>query len=154
MSDIPPWSQSEPQICLTKAVCLFFKYFTDPVIYKQAFLEITSKHENCVQILPTAPKSMSRLLLQQCHLLLQIVSSHAAVGYSSHLIYPLTARVVGAQQMISQPVSSIYPVLHCPRELAGLQACPFPDVVFPLLPLSALSSSRCYCALEDGFGQT
>ena len=33
---------------------------------------------------------------------------------SSHLIYPLTARVVGAPQMISQPVSSIFfPVLHC-----------------------------------------
>ena len=33
------------------------------------------------------------------------------------------------------------PVLHCPVELAELQACPFPDVVFPPLPLSALSSS-------------
>ena len=33
------------------------------------------------------------------------------------------------------------PLLHCPLGLAELQACPFPDVVFPLLPLSALSSS-------------
>ena len=30
----------------------------------------------------------------------------------------------------------------------------FPDVVFPPLPLSALSSSPFHCALQDGFGQT
>ena len=35
-----------------------------------------------------------------------------------------------------------------------LQACPFPDVVFPPLPLSALSSSPFRCALQDSFGQT
>ena len=51
-----------------------------------------------------------------------------------HLIYPLTSRVVGAPQMISQPVSSL---LNCPLGLGELQACPFPDVVFPPLPLSA-----------------
>ena len=28
------------------------------------------------------------------------------------------------------------PVLHCPLGLGELQACPFPDAVFPLLPLS------------------
>ena len=33
------------------------------------------------------------------------------------------------------------PVLHCPLGLAELQACPFPNVVFPPLLLSALSSS-------------
>ena len=52
------------------------------------------------------------------------------------IIYPLTARVVGAPQTISQPVSSIFPVLHCPRGLGELQACPFSP-----LSLSALSSS-------------
>ena len=46
------------------------------------------------------------------------------------------------------------PVLHCPLGLAELQACPFPDVVFPPLPLSALSSSPFHYALQDGFGQT
>ena len=46
------------------------------------------------------------------------------------IIYPLTARVVGVPQMISQPVSSI---LHCPLWFGELQACPFPDVVFPPL---------------------
>ena len=40
------------------------------------------------------------------------------------------------------------------KGLAQLQACPFPDVVFRPLPLSALSSSPFHCALQDGFGQT
>ena len=43
-----------------------------------------------------------------------------------------------APQMILQLVFLIFPVLHCPLGLAELQACPFPDVVFPPLPLSAL----------------
>ena len=47
-----------------------------------------------------------------------------------------------------------FPVLHCPLGLGELQACPFPDVVFPPLSLSALSSSPFHCALQDGFGQT
>ena len=70
------------------------------------------------------------------------------------IIYPLTARVVGTPQMISKPVSSIFFVVHCPLGLGELQACPFPDVVFPPLPLSALSSFPFHCALQDGFGQT
>ena len=47
-----------------------------------------------------------------------------------------------------------FPVLHCSLGLGELQACPFPDVVFPPLPLSALSSSPFHCALQDGFVQT
>ena len=54
------------------------------------------------------------------------------------IIYSLTARVVGAPQMVSQPVSSIFPVLHCSLGLGELQTCPFPDVV----------------SLQDGFDQT
>ena len=70
------------------------------------------------------------------------------------IINPLTARVVGAPQMILQPVFSIFPVLHYPLGLTEFQACPLPDVVFPPLPLSDLSSSPFHCALQDGFGQT
>ena len=70
------------------------------------------------------------------------------------IIYPLTTRVAGAQQMISQSVFSIFPVLHCSLGPAELQVCPFPDVVFPTLPLCTLSSSPFNCTLHDGFGQT
>ena len=49
--------------------------------------------------------------------------------------------------------SPFFPVLHCPLGLAKLQASPSPDVVFPPLPLSAMSSSPFHCALQDGFGQ-
>ena len=53
--------------------------------------------------------------------------------------------------MLSQPVSTIFfPVVHCPLGLGELQACPFPDVVLPPLPLSAFSSSPFHCALQDG----
>ena len=45
-------------------------------------------------------------------------------------------------------------VFQCPLGLGELQACPFPDVVSPPLPLSALSSSPLYCALQDDFGRT
>ena len=34
--------------------------------------------------------------------------------FISHLIYPLTARVVGAPQMISKPVSSMFPCSQLP----------------------------------------
>ena len=44
------------------------------------------------------------------------------------IINPLTARVVGAPEMILQPVSPFFPVLHYPLGLAELQACPFPNV--------------------------
>ena len=65
------------------------------------------------------------------------------------IIYSLTARVVGAPQMISQPVSSILPCSPLP---SGTWRTP--GLVFQALPLSALSSFPFYCALQDGFGQT
>ena len=70
------------------------------------------------------------------------------------IIYPLTARVVGAPQMISHQFPPFSPVLHCPLGLGELQACPFPDVVFPPFPQSASSSSPFHCALQESLGQT
>ena len=56
-----------------------------------------------------------------------------------NIIYLLTARVVGASQRWFPPF--FFAGLHCPLGLGELQACPFPDVVFLPLPLSASSSS-------------
>ena len=72
----------------------------------------------------------------------------------SHLIYPLTVRVAGHHRWFRNQFPPFFPVLHCPLGLGELQACPVPDVVFPLLPLSTLSSSPFHFALQDGFGQT
>ena len=47
-----------------------------------------------------------------------------------------------------------FSVLHCLLGLGELQACPFADVIFLPLLLSALSSSSFQCALQDGFGKT
>ena len=47
------------------------------------------------------------------------------------VIYPLTARVVGAPQMISHQFPPFFPVLHCPLGHGELQAYPFPNVVHP-----------------------
>ena len=80
--------------------------------------------------------------------------SRARRCFDFTFIYPLNARVVEAPQVISQPVPSIF---LCSPLLSGfgeLQACPFPDAVFPLPFLSALSSSPFHCTLQDGFGQT
>ena len=67
------------------------------------------------------------------------------------IINPLTERVVGAPQMISQPAASIF---LCSPLPSGTWRTPFLDDVFPPLLLYALSSSPINCALQDGFGQT
>ena len=48
MSDTRLWGQSEPQICLS--LTQYKKDTTNPEVYKQAFLEVTSRHPNYVQI--------------------------------------------------------------------------------------------------------
>ena len=50
-------------------------------------------------------------------------------------------------------ISPLSSVLHCLLGLGKLQACPFSNVVFGPLLLSALSSSSLHCALQDGFGR-
>ena len=61
---------------------------------------------------------------------------------------------LGHHRWFCNQFSPFFLVLHCPLGPAALQACPFPDVVFPPLPLSVLSSSPFHCALQDGFSQT
>ena len=46
VSDTLPWSQFEPQICLS--LTKYRKDTTKPEVYKQVFLEIASRHQNYV----------------------------------------------------------------------------------------------------------
>ena len=78
-------------------------------------------------------------------------SPHQAL--SSHLPLNREGRW-GTTDDFATSILHFVPVLHCPLGLGELQACPFPDVVFPPLPLSALSSSPFHCGLHDGFSQT
>ena len=56
--------------------------------------------------------------------------------------YPLTARTIEAPQMISQPVFSIFPCSLLPSGTWRTPGLSIPDVIFPSLLLSALSSCR------------
>ena len=57
-----------------------------------------------------------------------------SAGSLSSLIYPLTARVVGAPQMISQPVSSIFACSHLP---SGTWRTPGHSIPWSCLPTSS-----------------
>ena len=59
VSDTPPWSQSELQICLS--LTTYKKDTTNPEVYKQAFLEVTSRHQNHVQIFTDGSKVDERV---------------------------------------------------------------------------------------------
>ena len=76
------------------------------------------------------------------------------ITFTFTFTYPLTARVVGAPQIIWQPVFSIFLCSPLPSGLGELKACSFTDVVYPPLLLCALSSFPLNCTLQDGFGQT
>ena len=71
------------------------------------------------------------------------------------IIYPLTVRVVGAPQMISQPVSSIFPCFSLP---SGTWRTPGLSIPWCCLPTSSsvclVFLSSFHCALQDGFGKT
>ena len=51
---VSPWRQPKPHICLS--LTKFKKDCTSPEIYKQAFLKITSQHQNYVQIFTDGSK--------------------------------------------------------------------------------------------------
>ena len=72
----------------------------------------------------------------------------------SSLSFPELQGSLGHHRWFHNQFSPVFSVLRCPLGLGELQACPFPNVVFLPLPLSALSSSPFHCALQDGFGQT
>ena len=69
-----------------------------------------------------------------------------ARSVSSHLIYPFTARVVGAPRMISQPVSSMFPSSPLPSRtwrtpgLSVPRCClPISSLCLPCLPCLAFN---------------
>ena len=69
--------------------------------------------------------------------------------------HPLTAKGRwGTTDDLTTSFLHFFSVFRCLLGLGELQAYPFPDVVFPPLFLTALSSSPFHCALQDGFGQT
>ena len=68
--------------------------------------------------------------------------------------YPLTVEVVVAPRMTSQPVSFIVLCSQLPSVTWQTPGLSNPNVIFPSLLLSALSSFTFQCALQDSFGQT
>ena len=56
---------------------------------------------------------------------------------------PSSQGLLGHHRWLHSQFPPILSVLHCPLGLGELQAYPFPDIVFPPLLLSALSSSLC-----------
>ena len=61
--------------------------------------------------------SSTRLVLN--HRRSKVRESNSHIIIIIIIIYPLTARVVGAPHMISHPVSSIFSVLHCLWDLTN-----------------------------------
>ena len=94
-----------------------------------------------------------------CHTLkkqVEIYKWNATATWGNRCYYHLSLNREGhwGTTWFRKQFTPFSPVHHCPLWLCELQACPFPYVVFPPLPLSALSSFPFHCALQDGFGQT
>ena len=96
------------------------------------------------------PNVLTRLVFQRRQP--SVVSSSSSSSSSSSILEPRGS--LGHHRWFRNQFPPFFSVLHCPLGLGEFQACPFSDVVFPPLPLPALSSSPIHCALEDGFGQT
>ena len=108
-------------------------------------------------IIDTQCYNISLLLLVYIMAFIIIYTDHTKFysSSSSSSSYILSLRgSFGHHKWFHNQFPPFFPVLHCPLGLDELQACPFPDVVFPPLPLSASSSSPFHCDLQDGFGQT
>ena len=70
------------------------------------------------------------------------------------LLIPQTRGSFGHHRWLHNQFPPFFSVLLCPLGLSEFQACPFSNVVFPSLFLSALSSSSFHCALQNAFGKT
>ena len=77
------------------------------------------------------------------------ICSHCTI-----IIYPWTTRVVGAPQMILQPVSFIFLCSQLPSGTCWTPGLSIPWCCLPTSSSVCLSSSPFHCALQDGFSQT
>ena len=57
---------------------------------------------------------------------------------------PKQRRSLGHHRWFHIQFPPFFCILHCPLGLCQLKTCPFPDVIFPPLPLTALSSFPFY----------
>ena len=117
-----------------------------------AFLHVLYKFTNMIfltQIFLIATSSASEWWWIEWR---SIILERGLVSSSSSCI-PYPRGSLGHHRWFRNQFSRFFPVLHCPLGPAEPQACPFPNVVVPPLPLSALPSSPFHCALQDGFGR-
>ena len=111
-------------------------------------------YSNCIFCFTVVRQTAFNVTIGQCVVsdrnLLLLLLLIIIINIIIIIIYPLSARVVGAPQMIFK-TSFLHLSLFSIDlwDLPG-QACPFPNVVLPPLLLSALSSSPFHCTLQDG----
>ena len=98
-------------------------------------------------------KSQSAVAVSYTHLTLPTTASWQSTVSSNFLHHNLFFNREGYWGTTDDFTTSFLNFFHCYLGLVELQTCPFPDVVFPPLPLPALSSSPFHCTLQDGFGQ-
>ena len=83
------------------------------------------------------------------------LTTNRSVSTTIIIIYPLTARVVGAPQMISQPVFLRFSLFSTALwDLLNSKPVHSLKLSSHLFLCLLLSSSPFHCALQDGFGQT
>ena len=125
---------SSPSCCLQNVASpTFFSLDCSVEQFGHIVLNVVGDHTSCLPVLVSVLQYQSPLQISH--------SSH-------HLIYPLSARVVGTPQMILQPVSSIFPCSPLPSGTWRTPGLSIPDVVFPPLPLSTLPSSPFHRAFQ------
>ena len=103
---------------------------TNLVVTESLPLYISTTQANMV----VTESLLLNISIAQTHL---VVTESLSLSSSS---IPQSRGSLGHHRLFRNQFFPFPPVLHCPLGPAELQACPFPHVVFPPLPLSALSS--------------
>ena len=148
-SNCPWWSYSSRSGCSQMTVCLMsselFKHFCPRLSRLIIITEWVVKCLGCRQQGQGQRFNSIQLYCQvqwQTHEECVLVSSTLTHTLSLVLTNPWPRGSLGNHRWFHNQFPPFFSLLHCPLGLGELQACPFPDVVFPPLPLSALSSSE------------